>query len=88
MDIFNSPLRGLGKYPIIQATSTSVNYCYQEYASRNNPRETRFCVLKSIVSITSVSGFRKEKKKTKKTKHKYGSAVRIKIIILRAVVQS
>ena len=38
-------------------------------------------VLKSIFSIISAAGFTKKK-------HKHDSAVRIKIIILRAVVQS
>ena len=41
-------------------------------------------VLKSKFSIISATGF---KKKTKKTKHKCGSAVHMKIIILWAVVQ-
>ena len=41
-------------------------------------------VLKSTFSIISASGFRKKTK----SKHKYGSAVRMKLIILRAVVQS
>ena len=39
-------------------------------------------VLKRIFSIISASGFREKKK------HKYGSAIRMKIIILQAVVQS
>ena len=38
-------------------------------------------VLKRIFSIISASGFRKKK-------HKYGSAIRMKFIILQAVVQS
>ena len=41
-------------------------------------------VLKSTFSIISASRFSKKRK----TEHKYGSAVRMKIIILRAVVQS
>ena len=41
-------------------------------------------VLKSIFSIISASGFRKKKNKAQI----YGSAVRMKVIILRAVVQS
>ena len=65
MDIFTSPLRGLGKYPIL-ATSTSVNNCYIVRDSEpirllKSPRSLSVYILN--IFITSYK--RNDKKKMK-----------------------